>query len=369
MDECARLKEGLGELEGEYTGLTYTHLVLKACRCRAAARAGDERQPRRRIGRAARHRPRRPRHRDRPGPRRPGGSRLSTASRSARSWRRCAGWSSAPVRGSSRPTTSAAARSRCRISACIPVSHFAAVVNPPQAAILAVGTVRAVPVVRDGEVVPGHVMTVTLSCDHRIVDGALAGRFLRELVRAPRERRWRWWPRWRRSTWSSWARARAATSRRSARRSSVSARRWSSASAPAACAATGAASRRRRSWPTPTLYRAMRDGASAWDRRGRAATRLRARDRAQPRGGGRSRPGRRVPASKHEVDAGAGARGAGRRRRRGGPRRRRAGAARGARTCSSRPAAASAPCRGSTSTGPWCRRAARRSRTSACRRR
>jgi pyruvate dehydrogenase E2 component (dihydrolipoamide acetyltransferase) len=63
-----------------------------------------------------------------------------------------------------------------------PVSHFAAVVNPPQAAILAVGAVRAVPVVRGGEVVPGQVMTVTLSCDHRIVDGVLAGRFLRELV-------------------------------------------------------------------------------------------------------------------------------------------------------------------------------------------
>ncbi len=63
----------------------------------------------------------------------------------------------------------------------LPVSEFAAVVNPPQAAILAVGTVRAVPVVRDGQVVPGRVMTVTLSCDHRVVDGMLAGRFLREL--------------------------------------------------------------------------------------------------------------------------------------------------------------------------------------------
>ena len=63
-----------------------------------------------------------------------------------------------------------------------PVSQFAAVVNPPQAAILAVGTVRDVPVVRDGRIVPGKQMTVTLSCDHRIVDGALAGRFLRELV-------------------------------------------------------------------------------------------------------------------------------------------------------------------------------------------
>jgi pyruvate dehydrogenase E2 component (dihydrolipoyllysine-residue acetyltransferase) len=62
-----------------------------------------------------------------------------------------------------------------------PVSHFAAVVNPPQAAILAVGTTRDVPVVRDGAVVPGRLMTVTLSCDHRVVDGALAGRFLAEL--------------------------------------------------------------------------------------------------------------------------------------------------------------------------------------------
>ncbi len=62
-----------------------------------------------------------------------------------------------------------------------PVTAFAAVVNPPQAAILAVGAVREVPVVREGRVVPGAVMSVTLSCDHRIVDGALAGRFLREL--------------------------------------------------------------------------------------------------------------------------------------------------------------------------------------------
>jgi pyruvate dehydrogenase E2 component (dihydrolipoamide acetyltransferase) len=62
-----------------------------------------------------------------------------------------------------------------------PVSHFAAVVNPPQAAILAVGTIRGVPVVRDDKVVPGHLMTVTLSCDHRAVDGVIAGRFLEAL--------------------------------------------------------------------------------------------------------------------------------------------------------------------------------------------
>jgi pyruvate dehydrogenase E2 component (dihydrolipoamide acetyltransferase) len=62
-----------------------------------------------------------------------------------------------------------------------PVSEFAAVINPPQAAILAVGTIRETPVVRDGQVVVGRMMSVTVSCDHRIIDGVLAGRFLREL--------------------------------------------------------------------------------------------------------------------------------------------------------------------------------------------
>jgi pyruvate dehydrogenase E2 component (dihydrolipoamide acetyltransferase) len=62
-----------------------------------------------------------------------------------------------------------------------PVAAFAAVINPPQAAILAVSAIREVAVVRDGTVVPGRCMTVTLSCDHRIIDGVLAGRFLREL--------------------------------------------------------------------------------------------------------------------------------------------------------------------------------------------
>jgi pyruvate dehydrogenase E2 component (dihydrolipoamide acetyltransferase) len=63
----------------------------------------------------------------------------------------------------------------------LPVTDFAAVINPPQAAILAVGAIREVPVVRAGHVVPGRVMAVTVSCDHRIIDGVLAGRFLREL--------------------------------------------------------------------------------------------------------------------------------------------------------------------------------------------
>jgi len=62
-----------------------------------------------------------------------------------------------------------------------PVVRFAAVVNPPHAGILAVGATRPVPVVRDGAVVPGQLMDLTLSCDHRVVDGVIAGRFLREV--------------------------------------------------------------------------------------------------------------------------------------------------------------------------------------------
>ncbi len=62
------------------------------------------------------------------------------------------------------------------------VSSFSAVINPPEAAILAVGAVRDEPVVRDGEVVPGKRMAVTLSVDHRATDGATAAQFLARLA-------------------------------------------------------------------------------------------------------------------------------------------------------------------------------------------
>ena len=52
------------------------------------------------------------------------------------------------------------------------IDSFSAVINPPQAAILAVGAIKELPVVRDGEIVPGHLMSVTLACDHRILYGA-----------------------------------------------------------------------------------------------------------------------------------------------------------------------------------------------------
>lgn len=63
------------------------------------------------------------------------------------------------------------------------VDHFIAIINPPEAAILAVGSVQAVPVVEDGEVMIGQRLKVTLSADHRISDGAEAARWLQEFRR------------------------------------------------------------------------------------------------------------------------------------------------------------------------------------------
>lgn len=62
------------------------------------------------------------------------------------------------------------------------VERFTAIINPPGAAILAVGTVREAPVVRRGELAVGRVLSLTLSCDHRVIDGAQGAAFLAELV-------------------------------------------------------------------------------------------------------------------------------------------------------------------------------------------
>ncbi len=61
------------------------------------------------------------------------------------------------------------------------IEEFTAIINPPNACILAVGAIRDVPVVKNGEVVPGKRMKVTLSSDHRVVDGAKAAQFLNTL--------------------------------------------------------------------------------------------------------------------------------------------------------------------------------------------
>ena len=68
------------------------------------------------------------------------------------------------------------------------ITDFTAIINPPNSAILAVGSALEKPVVRNGELVVGHEMTVTLSNDHRVVDGATAAKYLvslREIIENP----------------------------------------------------------------------------------------------------------------------------------------------------------------------------------------
>ncbi|MBC7829411.1 MAG: pyruvate dehydrogenase complex dihydrolipoamide acetyltransferase [Chitinophagaceae bacterium] len=61
------------------------------------------------------------------------------------------------------------------------IDEFTAIINPPDACILAVGAIQQIPVVKNGAVVVGNVMKVTLSCDHRVVDGATGSAFLQTL--------------------------------------------------------------------------------------------------------------------------------------------------------------------------------------------
>ncbi len=63
------------------------------------------------------------------------------------------------------------------------VDEFTAIINPPEAAILAVGAIKDVPVVEEGRIVPGKVMRMTLSVDHRVFYGATAAQFMAEVKR------------------------------------------------------------------------------------------------------------------------------------------------------------------------------------------
>lgn len=61
------------------------------------------------------------------------------------------------------------------------IEEFTAIINPPDACILAVGGIKETPIVKNGQIVPGNIMKVTLSCDHRAVDGAVGSAFLKTL--------------------------------------------------------------------------------------------------------------------------------------------------------------------------------------------
>jgi pyruvate dehydrogenase E2 component (dihydrolipoamide acetyltransferase) len=63
------------------------------------------------------------------------------------------------------------------------VDEFTAIINPPDSAILAVGAVKKVPVVDGDAIRPGHRMKITLSSDHRVIDGAVSAQFLQEVRR------------------------------------------------------------------------------------------------------------------------------------------------------------------------------------------
>lgn len=68
------------------------------------------------------------------------------------------------------------------------IDEFTSIINSPDGAILSIGAIQQVPVVKNGEVVPGNVMKVTLGCDHRVVDGATGAAFLqtvKALLEAP----------------------------------------------------------------------------------------------------------------------------------------------------------------------------------------
>jgi pyruvate dehydrogenase E2 component (dihydrolipoamide acetyltransferase) len=180
MDEAARLKDSLAALGGDYEGLTYTHLLLKGVGLALvrvpelnASYDGDAMilHDAVNVGMATAT--------DDglvvPVVRGCDRERLATLVQLARGLAdraRSGRFAAEDLSGGTFTVSNLG---------MFPVSEFAAIVNPPQAAILAVGTVRTTPVVRDGAIVPGLVMTVTLSCDHRVIDGVLAGRFLREL--------------------------------------------------------------------------------------------------------------------------------------------------------------------------------------------
>ena len=61
------------------------------------------------------------------------------------------------------------------------IDEFTAIINAPDSCILAIGAIQQIPVVKDGAIAVGNIMKVTLTCDHRVVDGATGAAFLQTL--------------------------------------------------------------------------------------------------------------------------------------------------------------------------------------------
>jgi pyruvate dehydrogenase E2 component (dihydrolipoamide acetyltransferase) len=61
------------------------------------------------------------------------------------------------------------------------IEDFTSIINPPNGCILSVGQIKQTPVIKNGQIVPGNVLKLSLSCDHRVVDGAIGSEFLQTL--------------------------------------------------------------------------------------------------------------------------------------------------------------------------------------------
>ncbi len=182
LDALLKLRDGTeravgGGGAGRVQALGQRH-ADQGRRRRAAPRAGRQRRLDRGSDRALRGRGYQRRRFDPGRARSPRSSGARTRRASPRSAARSRIWSRARAPGNSGPRSSRAAASRSPIWACTACSEFAAIINPPQAAILAVAAGLQRPVVRDGALAIATVATCTLSADHRAVDGALAAEWL-----------------------------------------------------------------------------------------------------------------------------------------------------------------------------------------------
>ncbi len=129
-----------------------------------------------------RTRPHRRRGRDRGRPRHAGRPRRRQEEASARSPPRCATSPDAPAIASSSRRRSPASTFSVSNLGMIGIEHFTAIINPPEGAILAVGNVRKRAGRQGRQDRRRQAMTVTMSCDHRVIDGALGAKLLQAIV-------------------------------------------------------------------------------------------------------------------------------------------------------------------------------------------